>query len=296
VYFSYGSGDYKKEVPHVRFSNATDDDRLRRFAKTFGPVWLPPKGKFEWDEEEGELTAIEHLPSLREEHRSVRAVARIIAIVSSPGRPRTACENLPKTERASCSQLQDEIEIAESLLSLGDSWRKDEIEVRRSLQGLAVRLRLLAVRDLAQSELLEEATRLVREEKLQFLARRPRVALLDVFSLLADLLNHFPLQLVATYTRPNLVELPETTDGGIRPALYNMLRTDLLNAARGRAALGLCPECDDFFSIGRAGAVFCSSTCAVRFDSRRHWREKGNRRRRQRRLTGQPYRRRATRV
>jgi hypothetical protein len=116
-----------------------------------------------------------------------------------------------------------------------------------------------------------------------------------VRSFVALVLDKFPKRLTATDGIPHFVELPGANVIGIRPALYNMLRMDLLSSSDKRASLGLCPECDDFFSVRRAGSLYCSNRCASRMGSRRNWHGPGKNRRRERKrkaLEGQKRRKR----
>ncbi len=277
-YFSYAGSEHAKARPHVQFANATDDQKLKAFTRKFGPVWLPPKGRFDLSKSDAEgcLWAYEHLESLRQEQRAFRALAAIIATLTTPARPRKACENLNTPQRRkACARQRDQEEIAANLTTLALDWTDEEAKLKVLLLGSAPRLTRDSLRKESREKTIELVIAALRDGQFGFEGTTARTCI-PIYGVLMHVLNAFPKRLVAHYGPPRvIVELPETTIDGIRPALYNMLRTDLLNFGQARPELGLCEECGDFFSIGRLDKVYCSQKCASRFLSRRHWREKG---------------------
>jgi hypothetical protein len=95
---------------------------------------------------------------------------------------------------------------------------------------------------------------------------------------LCRLLDKFPCRLHCEDGR--VVELPEHTPFGIRPALYFMLRSDY---ERGRE-IQMCQrtECGQSFVVERAGGQYCSPRCSKLQRQRDYWDETGAARRRAR--------------
>ncbi len=241
--------------PHHEFAGATDDDQLESFVRRFGPVASGAVAGVPAAQPTAGVEALERWPRLRAERRVFAAAVQLVA-------------ELQHGEKAEARTLRAALdEMLQAALGGGrvpdPHWHGHTITAM--LAGLARR----------------EAVNPARVHK----ARTSQVGRLSDTALrrfardvIGALLNQFPPMLVVKGDR--FVDLPVLGPSGILPALYFMLRRDLLIGQ----GIGICarPECAGFFPITRHGARYCSPECSRLHRQRDYFRRKGKKRRRER--------------
>lgn len=257
-YLEARRGRRKARAPliHVEFANAVDDERLVAFVERFGPIESSESGGHEGDRS---VEAVQDLAALRREQQMFAGAVRV------------AGELRRRTE--------DPHGIAQGLSTIalaihrggfvGDL--KKWADRSGSLNGLFVKI---------QSDHPSWATKArSAPDYAQGLAKldasRLRAFGLDV---LCTLLNHFPLSLFPIGDK--LIELPKSSETGMLPVIYFLLRREFLYG-RGLAVCAR-PGCGKVFRIMRSGAEFCSARCSQLERQREYWHRQGKTRRRKR--------------
>ena len=269
--FAAGIGEKRtgRRPPHVQFANAHDDSRLVQFVARFGPVW-------------GDMTA--HKPSRTQVETWVRVreslngLRRERALISSA----MHLASLMIDEELGQPEMIAHVlaGIASALWMKGAEWEYEEgnfskwygIRLWNPIQAIALEGGWPA------GVPLNEFLLTLRGQRLKLRAA----------SLLCEVLNIAEFRPVLVPTIDGYAELPVHDRRGVLPALYFMLRQDILH----RKGIAICRlvDCGAFFKIERSGQHFCSDRCSRLQRQREYWNEKGKalrkKRLRRRRIQG----------
>src|SRR5262249_28526091 len=245
---------------HVQFANATSDEKLVKFVKHFGPVWgnmpahLPSNTRIE------PLVRVEEdLQGLRRERALIAAVMHLAGILILDS----------AKERPTISQALSE--IATALFMRGPNWEYQEplpkwygVQIRNVLQDVAFEF------DWPVDTPINQFLRTLNTHDLRIHGSR----------LLCAVLNVPEFRPTTVFTANYFTELPRHDRKGVLPALYFMLRQDVLY----RKGLAICrlADCGAFFRIERFGQRFCSERCSRLHRQRDYWAQKGKKLRKKR--------------
>ena len=259
--------DEPKQTPHMRFANASDEDKLRAFTRRYGPVaGIDPVYKRSGQNRET-ICVLESVTGLKREQQLFSAAVRLSIEL--------------KRNQADLKTLASVVaDMAAIWTQPGPSWENPaegavlpEHPVRH---GIRVEARagwfwkLASWKPFADFASTEGAQGEVTMDTWLRGVHSPRLKDfgLDVLLLL---LNQF----LPTLERfdGNVAELPRYDRTGIRGVLYWMLRYDVLRGL----GTQICQnsQCGQFFVVERSGQIFCCQECSRRERQREYWREAG---------------------
>jgi hypothetical protein len=241
-------------APHVRFSNADSEDLLIQFVSEFGPVWgsWPARRR-------SNVFAIESLQGLAKERAIFAAGIRLSGSLVEASIEGTA------------TAMGD---LVEALYTRGAPWEYEEYGDRgpdghHYSQDLTAHFEQM-VEWQKPGRKDDAALREFGESLPVFCRRQSGATVLQLGSqMFCALLNvsHFRPEMV--FDRGRFVELPARSRRGLLPALYFMLRSDVLR----KQSILVCElsDCGNFFRVERYGQRFCSPNCSQRKRLREYW-------------------------
>jgi hypothetical protein len=262
----------QRDMPLLRFANASSRDELFRFVGDFGPIVLserPQAPDHLIDPSVDFLEAKQSWKELESEQRLFQNLLRLLQIVRAD-----------KAEE----ELRASLLIFDEILRCTSDWVRQcqrESSGRRGSylapcawnwtedQQAALDRRFDAARDVLSTD--SPSSELVR-----ILARGDPIV--NVNTAICEVLNAFPTYLQFFFFgeegKPRAVEMPRSDlSFGIRPALYFMLRTDYLQGWERR----LCGRigCGTWFTPTGHRPHHCSAICARKVRQKKSWEIKG---------------------
>jgi hypothetical protein len=236
-----------KASPHIRFANASTDEKLLAFVRQFGPVVArsvydnferPEKGLPEprWPPR---LTAEQDMNELRSERLLYRSALNLVIELGRPEVDASVVRHCVK-------------EIADRVPDWLRQWEREQ-HLRGPHQVLW--------------KISPESV-----ERVQQLSNAPPDPILpqsvDGRIVVCELLNAF-----RGIVYPNPVEFHSSIRYGIRPLLYSILRREFLYPRD--VAVCANTQCREFFEIERSGQRFCREDCSRHQRQREYWKNSG---------------------
>jgi hypothetical protein len=265
----------QKRALHVEFANASHDEDLVAFVRTYGPVAGIDPSSMKAGGNLETVCVIESLSGLRREQKLFSAALKL-------------CMELRRGDEADLSVVAELLgDLADVGYQVGPPWEVAQGRElpRHPVSGFLVEPRpeetwfwtLICMRSFFEFAM---ATGWHGGIEIGAFLRGVRSPLIKDFGrqALCLLLNSFPPTLEVFLGR--LAELPKYERAGIRSVLYWMLRNDSLHGF----GTQIChnPKCGKFFAVERSGQPFCSQDCSRRERQRLYWNEKGLLRRKKR--------------
>ena len=253
---SIGKQRTGKDLPHIRFANADSDDELIEFMRSFGPVvsksWeiLPYRPKLipgSNDITPLLMTVRQDLAELRSEQRIYKAALNLVVELGK------------KDLEFDIESVAERIcEISEGFQDWPRQWSRE-----RKARGKNPLWRV-------PTDSIRRVSGLANSERDAFLP-----AQVDARIVICELVNVFPL-----LAFPNLSEMHSYIRFGIRPILYNILRSEFLHSRE----VEICANtrCRDFFEVERAKQRYCNDVCSRQHRQRQYWESTGKQARRKR--------------
>jgi hypothetical protein len=224
-------------LPYLRFTNATDEEKLLQFLKEFGPVHAQTRSGGL-----GLVTAVQSRSVLRAEQEVFAAARELVSVVndladfSREWAERDLCARPPRIERSEQSLIS---KIAPILKRLHGAM-SDAIETSDSYKLPNEEWKELVGKAFWDS---------VQTCDVDNLSKAHRV--------LCEIFNAFPPKLF--FAGGDVIEAPELALTGIRPLLYFMLREIYLLKVRIRRCQR--EDCGHFFIPDRINGDYCSVRC-----------------------------------
>ena len=252
---SIGKQRTGKGSPHIRFANATSDDDLIDFVRSFGPVvskswkmlpFQPPPGPSTSDPP-FLMRAHQDLQELRIEQQIYKAALGLVAELT---------RDEPEYDIDAAKQRM--AEIARGIRDWPRQWIREK---KARGDNPLWRIRADSIRR------IEALSRLRRNSLLP-----PE---LDARIVICELVNVFP-----SLAFPNPAEMHAYIQFGIRPILYSVLRREFLQPRD----FSVCANthCRAFFEVERAGQQYCNDLCSRHQRQREYWQLRGKTARRNR--------------
>jgi hypothetical protein len=265
-----------KRPPHLQFANATSDDQLLAFVNRYGPVAAK---RAHYDATDQTVNAVQNIRVLRREQKILSCAVRLWGALAAAT---ALVEQMNLLQSGITRQLEHRDRSGEAVARARHA--KIANEHRPHFQGIYETVAELGELTRPNPKREDDQTFPWGDSSLDstFLVRHAlkkgdyeRAAWFG-HRVLCLLLDKFPCRLL--FERGRVMELPEQTPFGIRPALYFMLRSDY---QRGRE-IQICQrtECGQSFVVERAGGKYCSPRCSKLQRQRDYWAETGTARRR----------------
>jgi hypothetical protein len=232
-------------APDVMFANADTEEKLISFVRRFGPVVARRVFLKVGQESRIYITAYQDLQELRNEQKIYRAaLALIMELSGKEFHEATARQHI----KAIVTHVSD--------------WPR-QWEREKTLEGVEPTWRL-------SIESLNRIEQLSLAPPDQWLP-----PYLDGRIVMCALLNSFH-----GLVFPNLIEMHNSIQFGVRPLLYSLLRRQFVDPR----AFAACRNsaCRNFFNIERVGQSFCSARCSLQHRQRAYWQQAGKKRRKER--------------
>jgi len=234
----WSKGPTSKNSPHIRFANASTDERLIHFVQDFGPV-VARKTLLEsgWPPR---LIAEQDMNELRNERLLYRSALTLIMELAQP--------------EPDASVIQGCIaEIANKLADWPRQWERE-----RRLRQQSQILWKISPESLRR---IQQLSAVLQPDPLL-----PRGV--DGRIVICELLNAF-----RGVVFPNRLEFHSSIRYGIRPLLYSILRREFLYPRD----IAVCAntQCREFFEVQRAGQRFCCDSCSLHQRQRDYWKAAG---------------------
>jgi hypothetical protein len=272
----------RKKTPHVMFANATTDDKLIDFVRTWGPV-------------DGDVTS-HFRPNKQPIQTEGVPKGKVKFTKNTPGLEVVTIEN-GRTKRMFFPDVRVTVRYPNTEQSFELEVKQNVAEVRAEQELFAGVARLIAEiqrgdKDRRPEKIIEHCTQTARaiplliEERLFYeqaevlMRNNKHRSITRALSQLAEsflctVLNEFPARLFPTVDGP--VELPpldaNTFGRGIKHAMYGLLRLEYLRS--GRVGLGVCRNCAEVFAMERRGAIFCGEVCSHLYRSKDYYHLRG---------------------
>jgi hypothetical protein len=231
-----------RQLPHVRFGNASDDEALIEFVCDFGPVL----GSIESLRSIAMRTSVvQNLGLLRAEQRMFAIALNLICIVNEFVFVEAAANALQEKQEPNSSQAARRL-------------KKDDLSKLRQLAALNSELEAAVARANAIGAELHVPTLKWHCRRSPAQDEDPLAILSNSYEYLCALFNQFPTRLVPS--RGTVLESPQVSSSGIKPLLYFLIRELYLQ----RYKLQMCKrqDCSAFFIPDRSNAEYCSLRCS----------------------------------